>query len=166
MEEEEVSWQPGMEVVLRNAERHESARYFAARAAEREYREEIQAGVAGIDGEQRDGIPVEKGSGVESVQRIAGGQPDEVREDERTTTEVELASNNHELTTRSASEAGLDDTGRPNFCQANKAELAGTSACPSSQNVTPRKTRSLAERQLSPQLSLQGGGQERAMSMQ
>lgn len=163
---EAAGWQPGMEVVLRNAERHESARYFAARAAEREYREEIEAGVAGIDGEQRVKTPVEKGSGIESIRRRVNGQPEEVLEDDRTRTQVELASKIYDPTARSASEAGIGDTGRPNVCQANKAELAGTRACPSSQNVTPRKTRSLAERQLSPQLSLKGGGQERAMSMQ
>lgn len=164
---EEGGPRPGTEMILHGAERHHSARYFAARAAEREYEEETRRGVGIVSAEQRTNSPVNILLGTESTSRIPEEEIDEVTPHDVRTREITPVDSSHDSTVHPVSKAGCEDAGRPKELRADQLMPGGSSEHPLAlQHTSPRKSRSLREKQMPPPVDVPLHGQPRARSLQ
>lgn len=157
----------GMVMVVRDGERHQSARYFAERAAEQEYDEETRRGMDDVGGEQRLNSAIDTTMETQSTSRIQEQETEEVTKEDDSTPETMSIHSSHKFTSHSASGAGSKDTGQPHRPHADEVIPGGLSERPqASQHATPRKSRSLRERQLSPPVEDRVQDQQRARSLQ
>ncbi|KAJ9116584.1 hypothetical protein QFC20_000517 [Naganishia adeliensis] len=156
----------GMVMVVRDGERHQSARYFAARAAEQECKGETRRGLGDAAGEQRMSSPVSNAHGMQSMSRMQDEETDENTKDDDSTPEITPTLSNQDRTSHSAATAGSGDADGPDGHHVDEVVRGGGSACAqAAQDVTPRRAQSLWERQMSPPVESPLQDKQRARSL-